>query len=113
MNICASSQPLLMVAFGRFHESGPQEGKRSRNARCNRDGVDGELGIAGRHAPQSDYLLNLQSGGSEADRASLNGLGAPPATSETVAQLQHLAALHASGALSDAEFAAAKSGLIT
>jgi len=67
------------------------------------------LGIV-EHAPQSN-LLNLESTGSAEDLAPFSG-SATPRASDTVAQLQHLAALHASGALTDDEFAAAKSGLI-
>jgi len=68
------------------------------------------LGIAERDLPESS-LFSLQLGDVEG-LPSTNGTAARPAAIETVAQLQHLAALHASGALTDAEFAAAKSGLI-
>ena len=76
-----------------------------------RDEVGAETGIADGRAAEANVFASQPQAGKRDE--GFIGVSAAAAGSETVAQLQQLAALHASGALTDAQFAAAKTGLLS
>ncbi len=100
----------LMNGFIQFSLGGGNEA-RSRFGQQTGQAVNDENSVVFTRA-QRDAFAGLRDTVQMAMAALASGAGPMPPAPDPVAQLQQLAALHRSGALSDAEYAAAKQSVL-